>query len=296
MVFGALGKVGTELVARSMESHDHVTALARRDCDLSNPLNVARWIHTQKPDVVINAAAMNGMENVDKEPHFGFLINAAAPAVMARECAEVGALFVHYSTDYVFSALDDASIELDEYAPPRPASCYGWTKLSGEDAVRQCGDAYYLFRLSTIYGRAWAGPVSPIKQAAGGAGTSRENPLKIIRQFCAPTSARLVADATLHAIKAVPREDWRRARGTYHLTTREGVWREEFVRGALDMVFGKQPAEWEMTEAVLPLPRPVWSRLVSDRFQERFGYQLPTWREDLRQTLPLMPVVEFPAA
>lgn len=289
MVFGINGKVGSELIERL--TTDHITGLTRADADLSQPLSAAKWIATQRPDVVINCAAMNGMESVAKNPHLAFLINAAAPAVMAHECAQVGALFIHYSTDYVFNgSREEESIE--ETWTPHPTGVYGWTKRAGEDAVTTCGDAYYIFRLSTIYGRQFAGPLDPITQAAKGAGTL-SNPIKVIRQFCAPTSARLVADATAHAIKAVSREGWREARGIYHLATREGAWRHDFVAWALAAAKVAIERPLAFKDAKLPLPRPLHSFLCSDKFQARFGYKLPTWREDLAATLPLM---ERPAA
>jgi dTDP-4-dehydrorhamnose reductase len=54
-----------------------------------------------RPDVIVNAAAYTAVDKAESEPELA-RINAVAPGVLAEAAQAVGALMVHYSTDYVF--------------------------------------------------------------------------------------------------------------------------------------------------------------------------------------------------
>lgn len=284
LIFGARGRLGSELVARLSHGSDYVLGLSRQDADMMNPFNVSRWIHSQQPDVVINATAMNGMEQVDRDPHIGFMVNAAAPAVMAKECAEIGALFIHFSTDYVFSG-SKVKMTLIENDRPEPMGKYGWSKLSGEDAVRQCGDKYLIFRLSSIFGRDFRGVLDVVRQAVEKGRGTVNDPVQVLHQYCAPTSTLLIADAIHHVLK-VAREDWPKITGTYHLASGGGVWKNTYAVATLVEFLGDNgPAggRWCVVEGKLAVPRPEHSCLDSTRFEKTFHCSLPNWREDLRR-------------
>jgi dTDP-4-dehydrorhamnose reductase len=85
------------------------------------------------PDVIVNAAAHTAVDKAETEPSTSrAALNAEAPGVLGREAAALGALLVHYSTDYVFDGSGDAPRRED--ARPAPLSVYGRTKLEGEEA------------------------------------------------------------------------------------------------------------------------------------------------------------------
>lgn len=277
MIFGARGKVGSALVERFTRTSDHVTALTRDDCNLLQPTHCGKWIATQRPDVVINATAMNGMEQCDRDPHLAFLVNAAAPLVMAREAQAVGALFVHYSTDYVFSGSAPV-MPMTESWYVAPSGMYGWSKWMGENAIERTHTPGFIFRLSSVWGNQLGGVLGVLKQACDGQGTE-ERPIKVLRQWCAPTSAWLIADATAHAVESLSREDWPTDAEVFHLATSEPVWKKAHAEWLLKTIF---PAEDHVVqEGELAVPRPVYSFLSSLKFQERFHYPLPDWRQDL---------------
>lgn len=288
MIFGATGNVGSALVRRLHESKDHVTALTRADADIRHPLQVAKWISSQRPDVVVNCTAMNGMEQCDKDPHLALLANTATPMVMARECRDIGALFIHYTTDYVFSGTNDHQ-PLVESTMPNPCGLYGWSKFNGEECIRIAQGFNLIFRLQSIFGMKWAGPLGVVQQALDGKGRTADDPVKVLRQWCAPTSARLVADATAHVIETLPRERWERVPGIYHLATSEPVWKRDHGEHVLNEVLGCPLwGRWHVAEGTLTVQRPVYTFLSSLKFADTFGYHLPTWREDLEACLPVL--------
>ena len=89
------------------DAGSRVTALDRHGegglCgDLADLDGLAATVRALKPQVIVNAAAHTAVDRAESEPELAARINAQAPAVLAREAAAVGALLVHYSTDYVF--------------------------------------------------------------------------------------------------------------------------------------------------------------------------------------------------
>lgn len=295
-IFGANGKVGHELVERLTPDHD-LFPFTRENGDLRY-CNVANLIEGM--DVVINATAMNGMENVEHDPIGGLLVNGVAPGALAAACKSQRALFIHYSTDYVFSGDEDG---LFEGTATKPIGAYGWTKLIGEQSVQRAGEFYFIFRLSSIFGREYSGPLDVVNQVVKKGRGTPDDPVQVLHQLCAPTSARLVADATAAAIDVYYGAFNRKSlSGIYHLATAEPVWKKDHAQGVLWKVLGPGPSSdeairpWHVVEGKLAVERPVHSFLNSDKFQATFDYRMPTWREDLALTMPLLPPIEYPAA
>ncbi|HKV55968.1 MAG TPA: dTDP-4-dehydrorhamnose reductase, partial [Candidatus Binataceae bacterium] len=148
LVTGANGQVGWEL-RRSLLPLGEVVALDRNACDLSRPQELIRIIRGVRPDVIVNAAAYTAVDKAEEEEALATEINGAAAGVIADEARKLGALLIHYSTDYVFDgAKTDAYTEDD---PPHPINAYGRSKLAGERAIEQCGGRYLILRTSWVY-------------------------------------------------------------------------------------------------------------------------------------------------
>ena len=277
-IIGNTGKVGSELVSVLQFTHQ-IDTINRIDCDLEKePEKVGRLIQIRKPDIVINATAKNGMEQCAADPMAALEVNAVAPAIMANACKNIGAFFIHFSTDYVFSGKQGGLYETD---PLKPSGQYGWSKARGEEMVQFVGDKWAIFRLSSVYGRQWSGPVDPINQVLQGKGT-KENPIKVLHQFCCPTSSRTIARAINEVIASgIP------IRGIYHLATSRGVWKKEYAQHITKAVFQR---DFVVEEGTLAVPRPVDTMLMTDKFQKVFG-GLPHWRTDFDAMRSFMPKI-----
>jgi dTDP-4-dehydrorhamnose reductase len=111
LLFGKGGQVGWELqrslaplgelVALDFDSTDH-------HADFTRPSRLADTVRALEPEVIVNAAAHTAVDKAESEPELAATLNAEAPRVLAREAAALGALLVHYSTDYVFDGSGDA--------------------------------------------------------------------------------------------------------------------------------------------------------------------------------------------
>lgn len=80
----------------------------RAALDLADADAIRRVMRDVRPDVVVNAAAYTAVDKAESEPEAAMAVNGTAPGVLAEEAKRLGALLVHYSTDYVFDGRKSA--------------------------------------------------------------------------------------------------------------------------------------------------------------------------------------------
>ena len=149
LVTGAAGMLGTDLCRVLDRRGISVTAVARGDLDLLDPVAVGDAVAAH--DVVVNCAAWTAVDAAETHEEEAAAINAVAPGVLARAAAEHDRLIVQVSTDYVFDGT--AQTPYDEDAPLGPRSAYGRTKAAGEQAVRAAApDNHLVVRTAWLYG------------------------------------------------------------------------------------------------------------------------------------------------
>ena len=122
-----------------------ITSLDITDIDAVMSLVLA-----QKPDVIINCAALTNVDGCEKMWDLAYKINAIGPRNLAIAATAVGAKLVHVSTDYVFAGTERTP--RTEFDMPDPISAYGKTKLEGEQFVRQFAEKFFILRTAWLYG------------------------------------------------------------------------------------------------------------------------------------------------
>lgn len=125
-------------------------ALGRQELDLTSFESIRRVIRHFQPQVIVNAAAYTAVDQAESNGGAARALNADAPIVMAEEAKRIGAVLVHYSTDYVFDGLKHNPYYEDD--PPNLINVCGKTKLAGEQGVRIVDGLYLIFRTSWLYG------------------------------------------------------------------------------------------------------------------------------------------------
>lgn len=276
LLIGGSGQVGYEL-QRALAPHGELIAPGRAELDLAQTSTIERALEAHRPDIIVNAAAYTAVDRAETERDLAFTVNAAAPGVIARGAARLGALLVHYSTDYVFSGeKKDPYVENDA---PNPLSVYGASKLEGEKAIRASGCRHLIFRTSWIYAPRGKNFLLTVLRLA------REKPeLRVVDdQFGAPTTALMPARATAAVLA---RDIHAREMGTYHMsasgrTTWYGFARE--IVKAMGYSTAVVPIRTE--EYPLPARRPRNSVLDNGKLHRTFHVHLPDWREGLSLTL-----------
>lgn len=284
VLLGANGQVGWEL-ARSLQPLGEVLAWGRAQADLAEPGRLAERVREAKPDVIVNAAAYTAVDRAETERALAFTINADAPGALAQIARQCGALLVHYSTDYVF---DGAGHEArNEQAPCAPVNAYGESKLAGERAIAEAGGHWLVLRTSWVYGARGANFLRTMLRLAA----EREHLRVVADQIGAPTSARLIADATAQILGRVlgPARDDFESEILHLCAAGETSWHgfaEAIIEG-WRRLHGAQALAVREVEPIgtkdwpTPAARPLNSRLDCSRLAERHGLTMPDWREGL---------------
>jgi len=289
LLFGKGGQVGWEL-QRSLAVLGRVTALGSASAglcgDFSRPEDVARTVRELRPDAIVNAAAHTAVDKAGAEPERARVLNATTPGRLAEEAARIGALLVHYSTDYVFDGSGTrAWVETDT---PAPLSVYGATKWEGEQLIRASGCRHLILRTSWVYAARGGNFAKTMLRLA----QERERLTVIDDQWGAPTGADLLADVTAHAIRHLRQQP--ADGGLYHcVAAGETNW-HAYASYVLARARQVQPMLQIKAAEIAPVPtsafptpatRPHNSRLNTTKFQSTFGLMLPPWEQGVARML-----------
>ena len=289
LLLGKNGQLGWEL-QRSLAPLGEVIALDRHSTDwcgdLANLQGLAETVRGLRPDVIVNAAAHTAVDKAESEPDLAHTLNALAPGVLAREAHELGALLVHYSTDYVFDG--SGSAPWQESDSPAPLSVYGRSKLAGEQQIQAVCPRHLIFRTSWVYAARGGNFAKTMLRLA----QERETLSVIDDQFGAPTGADLLADVSAHAIRQVLQRP--RDAGLYHLAASgETTW-HKYAKHVVAQSIRAQPAIKIIASDIKAVAssafqtaatRPLNSRLNTARLQQTFGLSLPPWQHGVDRML-----------
>ena len=149
LVTGAAGMLGQDLGKLLRRRGEPVTALARRDLDVTDPQAVAGAIGEHHPDVVVNCAGWTAVDAAEEHEAEALRVNGSGVVHLASACQRQGARLVQISTDYVFGKNEQRSYAEDDI--PAPVNAYGRTKLAGERAVLGTPGCY-IVRTAWLYG------------------------------------------------------------------------------------------------------------------------------------------------
>lgn len=274
LVFGRTGQVAQGLARLAPGA----VFLDRAAADLTDPAACAAAIAAHAPRAVINAAAWTAVDRAETEEAAATVVNAEAPAAMARACAALDIPFVQISTDYVFDGAGEAPFAPG--APLAPLGAYGRSKAAGEAGVRAAGGAHAILRTSWVFSPQGANFVTTMLRLS----ESRDRLAVVADQRGGPTPASAIAAACL-AIAEALRADAGKS-GTYHFAGTPDVSWAEFAR-AIFAIAGRAVTVEEIPSSAYPTParRPQNSRLDCRTTETTFGIPRPGWQAALRGML-----------
>jgi dTDP-4-dehydrorhamnose reductase len=284
VLIGKNGQLGWELQC-VLPALGKVISLGRRELDLAAPGTVQETIRSLHPDLIINASAYTEVDLAETQVELAMRVNATAPGELAEVARKIGAVFVHYSTDYVFDGKNTRPYT--EADSPNPINVYGKSKYLGEQNIQQAGGSYLTFRTSWVYSLRGNSFVNKVL------GWSRKNTtLKIVSdQISNPTWARTLAVMTCLALVKYNEDLFEKIgerRGIYHLAGTGYTSRFDWARQILaydpdrteQLVQAIEPASSE--EFPTPAVRPLYSALDCAHFERVFGLQMPEWNSMLK--------------
>ena len=286
LLLGKNGQLGWEL-QRALGPLGELVALDRHEGgDLGDNDALTAAVRTHAPQVIVNAAAYTAVDKAESEPALAQQINAHAPARLALEAKALGALLVHYSSDYVFDGSGDAA--RSEEAATGPLSVYGASKLAGERAVAASGCAHLILRTSWVYAARGGNFAKTMLRLAA----EREQLKVIADQIGAPTGADLLADLSAHMIRATRANP--ALSGVYHAVASGATSWHAYARHVIEFARARGTPIKVAADQVLAIPtsdyptparRPLNSRLATDKLQRVFGLTLPHWQRGVDRML-----------
>jgi dTDP-4-dehydrorhamnose reductase len=252
--------------------------LTRGELDIRDLERVRRALSRVNPEIVINTAAFNRVDDCEDDPETAFSVNAFGARNLARVCAELHCALMHISTDYVFGG--EKSVPYTEYDAPNPLSVYGGSKLAGEYFVRNICPKHFIVRTSGLYGAAGSkgkgGNFVETMVRMAGAG----KPLRVVDdQVLTPTYTRDLAGK----LEELARTE---AYGLYHMTNRgQCSWYEFAARIfnilSLEPDFGPTTSKAFGAKA----RRPAYSVLAATKLGQLGIADLPPWESALERYL-----------
>ena len=289
LLLGCQGQLGWQL-QRDLAPLGPLLALDRQACDLADLDQVRRVVRENRPSVVVNAAAYTAVDKAEGEPDLAHRINAEAVGLLAEEVKALGALLVHYSTDYVFDGRQP--LPYTETMLTSPLNVYGRSKLDGEEAIRAVSGRALIIRTSWVFGARGANFVKTILRLAA----ERESLRVVDDQIGSPTPAALIATVT-GMVLARDRLEHQGVE-TYHLAAANPVSWNAFARAIVVCAQHTPGFALKLTpEAIapipsadypLPAPRPANSRLDCSKLETAFGLTMPDWLPYLERMMQLL--------
>lgn len=287
LLTGKRGQVGFEL-QRSLAVLGEVVAVDRLDCDLADAGAIRKLVQSVQPGAIITPAAYTAVDKAESEVALARAINAVAPGVFGDEAAKLGALVLHYSTDYVFDgSLDRPYVESNA---TNPRSAYGLTKREGEIALAAATPRHVILRTSWVVGAHGGNFAKTILRLAA----ERDSLDVVADQWGAPTSAALLADVTAHLLRQWVKAPESFPYGIYHCTAGGETNWHDYARYVVERAIASGKALKATPETInaitaadypTPARRPANSRLDCTKFKHTFGLELPQWQAGVSHIL-----------
>ena len=265
LVTGRNGQVGWEL-QKTLPALGEVIATDRGTLDLGAPDTIRRTVREVRPDVIVNAAAYTAVDKAEAERELATQANAVAPGVLGEEAKRLGALLVHYSTDYVFDGAKRTPYQEED--APNPLSHYAQSKLDGERAVAASGCRHLILRTSWVYGPRAANFYQVIRRKA----QANEAMLMVDDQTSVPTPSTFAAETTVELLR-------KQASGLLHLVPSGQATRYEFACAVARAMGSRSTVEAVKSDRFPSAARrPAYSVMSSAHAGKLLGAALPDWR------------------
>jgi len=294
LIVGNAGQLGREL-EKIFLGFGPIVGVDRESVDLADAGQTRDLVHRAEPDIILNAAAYTAVDRAESERDLAYAINEQAPRILAEEALRRNALFVHYSTDYIFDGGKTSPwLESD---PPNPLNVYGASKLAGEQAVEGVGGKFLIFRTSWVYGPHGQNFLLTMLRLA----RERDRLSIVDDQIGGPTTSIELARATHSIVTGIlagrfgAPEDWI---GLYHMTCGGSVswfgFAQAIFARAAELLAVKPPTLTPIATQDYPTPaaRPRYSVLSNSKLQARFAEKLLPWEAALEETLQALRIAK----
>lgn len=272
LITGAGGQLGRDVERVANAANHDVTALARADLDVTDPIAVIRAVESDVPEAIINCAAYTDVDGAEDSEPDAQAVNADGAANLADAANRVGAKLIYVSTDYVFDG--EKQTPYVESDPTNPESAYGRTKLAGELETARLCEKHYIVRSSWLFGINGKNFVDTMLFLS----EENDQVLVVTDQVGCPTFTGHLAEALIELLDTS-------AYGIHHIAG----WGECSWYDFAKEIFSQSGSDCRVMAATTEMverkaPRPAHSSLFSER---EHPVRLPRWQEGLAEYLGL---------
>ena len=274
LVTGASGQLAGAIV-ETFRADSEIVGLVRGELDVTDDDAVEARLMSERPAVIINCASYNDVDGAEQQPVRALEVNAFAVRELARAADRIGAVFVHYGSDFVFDGT--ASRPYVEDDEPNPQSVYAASKLLGEWFALEAQRGFVL-RVESLFGARGSGRRSSLDTIVAGIQAGASVPVFTDRTV-SPAYVFDIAAATHALIQAGA------AAGLYHcVNTGACSWIDIATEAA--RLLGHEPrlAPITLESVALRAPRPKFSALDNTKLRA-LGIVMPTWQDALARHL-----------
>lgn len=288
LVLGASGQLG-EALKKYLIRWSEVKFLNRNEVNFENVKSSEKIIKNFKPNYIINAAAYTNVDNAENSQEKAFLINAYAVGKLSELANFYGAVFVHYSTDYVFDG--KKNVPYTETDTPNPLSIYGKSKLEGEFLIKKNCSKFFIIRTSGVISKNNNNFLSKIKTFS----ESKKNLSVIDDQITSLNYSEFISKGTSKMLEKLENNLENEKRwGTYHMSGKKsGSW-FDFACYAQKKIRIIDPTSALASSMISPIKskhfnqsarRPHYSFLSSIKLEKEFDIKLPNWKKSISQVI-----------
>ena len=241
------------------------------ELDITDADSVINFGEINRPDIIINCAAITDLSECETNPEVAYKVNALGARNLCIVARKIGAKIVQLSTDDVFDGTSE--IPYTEFDETNPVTVYGKSKKAGENYVKEFTHKHFIIRSSWVYAKQGKNFVNYVIEEA------KNNKTIVVarEQYGSPTSAKDLARLILHLIHTYEY-------GTYHATCKGICSRLEFAEEILKLTgYENKVVEGLPDEDHVSTTRPDYA--VLDNFILRIidVYEMPEWKKSLEE-------------
>lgn len=280
LITGAAGQVGHELL-QSVPSGFKVLGMGSSELDITNATRVDAVITSERPHLIINAAAYTAVDKAEDDSAAAYAVNSEGIANLGLAAARNHIPVLHISTDYVFDG--NTSKSYSETDATDPQGVYGASKLAGEHCLIAENPRHIILRTSWVFGSHGHNFVKTMLRL----GCERGSLSVVSDQTGCPTSAASIATALWHIAECY-RDEGSLKWGVYHFCGGPScTWyefaQEIFQQASLLGLLDSRPTlnAIKTEDYSTRAKRPSWSVLDCAKILTEFAIERSDWRADL---------------
>lgn len=289
VIFGSTGQVGSAIIEK-LENKFELFIAKKDEINFLNPYSVVSYIDKIRPKIIINAAAYTNVDMAEKdsEKKNALITNFETPSVITKISKEIGALLIHFSTDYVFNGKHTEKYLENDI--PSPLNIYGKTKLKADRFIFENLSTFFILRTSWVFSENKKNFVSKIINLC----SNREYINVVSDQTGTPTSANYIANTTIKLIEHYLIQKENTSFGLYNIAGKDEISWYNFAKFILENAEKLGLISNKNFKGIFPIlsknykqlaRRPKYSSLNVKKLNDNFGLKPCDWKSDVNLIL-----------